>query len=65
MNVEFANRMLKTLEEPPSGVCFILVTDQPDLLLPTILSRCVTFTFDPVGDDEMREGLQRSSPQRR
>lgn len=59
MNVEFANRMLKTLEEPPSGVCFILVTDQPDLLLPTILSRCVTFTFDPVGDDEMREGLQR------
>ena len=59
MNVEFANRMLKTLEEPPSGVCFILVTDQPDLLLPTILSRCVTFTFDPVGDDEMKEGLQR------
>lgn len=59
MNVEFANRMLKTLEEPPSGVCFILVTDQPDLLLPTILSRCVTYSFDPVGDEEMREGVQR------
>ena len=29
MNAEFANRMLKILEEPPQGVCFILVTDQP------------------------------------
>lgn len=59
MNVEFANRMLKTLEEPPAGVCFILVTDQPDLLLPTILSRCVTYSFDPVGDDELRDGLRK------
>lgn len=59
MNTEFANRMLKILEEPPSGVCFILITDQPDLLLPTIISRCAHFTFDPVGDDEMRQGLRR------
>lgn len=59
MNTEFANRMLKILEEPPSGVCFILITDQPDLLLPTIISRCARFAFDPVGDDEMRQGLRR------
>lgn len=59
MNTEFANRMLKILEEPPSGVRFILITDQPDLLLPTIISRCARFTFDPVGDDEMRQGLRR------
>ena len=59
MNTEFANRMLKILEEPPSGVCFILITDQPDLLLPTIISRCARFTFDPVGDDEMRQELRR------
>lgn len=59
MNTEFANRMLKILEEPPTGVCFILITDQPDLLLPTIISRCARFTFDPVGDDEMRQGLRR------
>ena len=59
MNTEFANHMLKILEEPPSGVCFILITDQPDLLLPTIISRCARFTFDPVGDDEMRQGLRR------
>lgn len=59
MNTEFANRMLKILEEPPSGVCFILITDQPDLLLPTIISRCARFTFDPIGDDEMGQGLRR------
>ena len=59
MNTEFANRMLKILEEPPSGVCFILITDQPYLLLPTIISRCARFTFDPVSDEEMRQGLRR------
>lgn len=59
MNKEFANRMLKTLEEPPQGVCFILVTSQADALLPTIVSRCAMVEFDPVGDEEMREGLVR------
>lgn len=59
MNTEFANRMLKILEEPPRGVCFILITDQPDLLLPTIISRCARFTFEPVSDAEMRAGLSR------
>jgi DNA polymerase-3 subunit delta' len=59
MNKEFANRMLKTLEEPPQGVCFILITSQADLLLPTILSRCALVDFEPVPDDEMKEGLMR------
>lgn len=59
MNTEFANRMLKILEEPPQGVCFILITDQPDLLLPTIISRCARFNFEPVSDEEMRKGLMR------
>jgi DNA polymerase-3 subunit delta' len=58
MNKEFANRMLKTLEEPPQGVCFILITNQPDLLLPTIISRCAMITFEPVNDEEMRQGLE-------
>jgi DNA polymerase-3 subunit delta' len=35
-----ANALLKTLEEPPAGTHLILVSDQPDRLLPTILSRC-------------------------
>ncbi|MCC6531537.1 MAG: DNA polymerase III subunit delta' [Burkholderiales bacterium] len=35
-----ANALLKSLEEPPSGVVFLLVADRPALLLPTIRSRC-------------------------
>jgi DNA polymerase-3 subunit delta' len=35
------NAFLKTLEEPPSNCLLLLVSDAPDLLLPTILSRCV------------------------
>lgn len=57
MNAEFANRMLKILEEPPADVYFILITDQAALLLPTIISRCATFMFEPVCDDEMVQGL--------
>lgn len=57
MNTEFANRMLKILEEPPTGVYFILITDQPAKLLPTILSRCAKFMIEPVTDDEMEQGL--------
>lgn len=59
MNTEFANRMLKILEEPPPQVVFILITDQPALLLPTIISRCAVIHFDPVPDDEMLSGLVR------
>lgn len=40
LNLPAANALLKTLEEPPEGVVFVLVTTQPDRLLPTILSRC-------------------------
>ncbi|MBC3537207.1 ATP-binding protein [Megasphaera hominis] len=60
MNKEFANCMLKTLEEPPAGVHFILITNQPDLLLPTIVSRCAMVTFGAVSDGEMRDGLIRT-----
>lgn len=59
MNTEFANRMLKILEEPPAGVVFILITDQPARLLPTIVSRCIMIPFEPVGDEEMLSGLVR------
>ncbi len=41
MGVGAENAFLKTLEEPPADCLLILVTDAPELLLPTILSRCV------------------------
>lgn len=40
MNVHAANALLKTLEEPPLGTLFILVSHQPQRLLPTVRSRC-------------------------
>lgn len=40
LNVAAANALLKTLEEPPSGVVFLLVSARIDRLLPTIISRC-------------------------
>jgi DNA polymerase-3 subunit delta' len=40
MNAAASNALLKTLEEPPEGVAFIIVTSRIERLLPTILSRC-------------------------
>jgi len=45
LNVNAANSLLKTLEEPPDSSMLILVTHRPDLLLPTIRSRCQTMLF--------------------
>ena len=47
------NALLKTLEEPPSHVIFILATTEPDKLLPTIVSRCQRFDFRPVTNQQM------------
>ena len=58
MNTEFANRMLKILEEPPSGVCFILITDQPDLLLPTIISRTQEVAVPRIAPDVLERAAQ-------
>lgn len=43
LNRNAANALLKSLEEPAPGACFVLVSHQPRLLLPTIRSRCVAF----------------------
>ncbi|MCX7193151.1 MAG: DNA polymerase III subunit delta' [Proteobacteria bacterium] len=45
MNANAANALLKNLEEPPPGLLFILVTHKPQALLPTLLSRCLTFSL--------------------
>ena len=43
--VEAQNALLKTLEEPPSASSFVLVTSTPDVLLPTVRSRCQQIRF--------------------
>jgi len=45
MNINAANALLKNLEEPPQGMLFILVSHKPQQLLPTILSRCLSFAL--------------------
>ena len=45
MNPNAANALLKNLEEPPQGLLFILVSHKPQQLLPTILSRCLSFAL--------------------
>ena len=46
LNAESANALLKTLEEPPGSVRFILATEAAHALLPTIRSRCLTHTLE-------------------
>ena len=48
MNTEAQNSFLKTLEEPKGSTLIILISSKPELLLPTIFSRCQTITFFPT-----------------
>lgn len=51
------NALLKTLEEPPENVIFILCTTEPHKVLPTILSRCQRFDFSKIQPDDMKRKL--------
>ena len=51
------NALLKTLEEPTPSSVFILVTARPDMLLPTVLSRCPQLRFRPLSTEEMTTAL--------
>lgn len=59
LTAEAANALLKTLEEPAGPAVFLLVTDQPDSLLPTVRSRCLGLACRPLARDEILEGLAR------
>src|SRR3954471_9386238 len=52
------NALLKTLEEPPSHVKFILATTEPEKVLPTILSRCQRYDFRNIPTREIAEHLK-------
>lgn len=54
---EAFNALLKTLEEPPEHVIFILATTEPDKILPTIISRCQRYDFQPLTYTEVKEKL--------
>ncbi len=57
MRSEAANAFLKLLEEPGARTVFILTSDRPDRLLPTISSRCQMLRFDRLKDEEVESAL--------
>lgn len=58
-----ANALLKSLEEPPIGTFFFLISHASDKLLPTIRSRCQILRFEALGDADMTAVLQRAAPE--
>jgi DNA polymerase-3 subunit delta' len=57
-----ANALLKSLEEPPQGTYFLLVSHASDRLLPTIRSRCQMLRFEPLNDADMTSALREAAP---
>ncbi len=57
--VEAQNALLKTLEEPPPASTFVLVTSRPDVLLPTVSSRCQRLRFGRLAPSEIAAVLIR------
>jgi DNA polymerase-3 subunit delta' len=58
MTTEAQDALLKTLEEPPASSMLILVTAYPDVLLPTIQSRCRRLRFGPLSEDDVARVLE-------
>lgn len=57
MNTECSNKLLKMIEEPPAQTVFLLVAENPDLLLPTIQSRVQRLTLRPIEESIISEAL--------
>ena len=53
-----ANKLLKSIEEPPDYVYFLLVTDRLERVLPTIVSRCQQVEFRPLSDEQVATYLR-------
>jgi DNA polymerase-3 subunit delta' len=62
MRIEAQNALLKVLEEPPSYGLFLLLTDNPEKLLPTIRSRCVELKLTALPENVLRSALTGEFP---
>jgi DNA polymerase-3 subunit delta' len=58
MHQSTANKLLKMIEEPPPATVFLLVSENPDLLLPTILSRTQKIRVPSIDDEHMLAAIQ-------
>ena len=57
MNAECSNKLLKMIEEPPAQTVFLLIAENPDLLLPTIQSRVQRITLHPIEEEIIARAL--------
>lgn len=57
MNVQAQNALLKTIEEPPAYAVILLLTNNAEIFLPTILSRCVRLSLKAVPDEKIKKYL--------
>ena len=62
MRTEAQNALLKVLEEPPAYGVFLLLTDNPEKLLPTVRSRCVELKLLPLEENTLLQELKRRFP---
>ena len=58
MHVVCANKLLKLLEEPPEKTVFLLISEAPDMILPTILSRTQRFNIRKIEETDIANALQ-------
>ena len=63
LGVEGQNALLKILEEPPKYGIFLLLTDNPEKLLPTVRSRCTELKLQSLPEETLRRQLLREFPQ--
>lgn len=61
LSEKIQNALLKSIEEPPENTVFFLLTEDRSRLLPTVRSRAVHFTTEPLSAEEIRTALQNSN----
>lgn len=62
LGIEGQNALLKVLEEPPSYGVFILMTDNPEKILPTVRSRAVELGMSPLPSDVLKKAIEKEFP---
>ena len=58
LNINAANALLKSLEEPPRRALFLLISSEPSRLLPTIRSRCRRLDLEPLAGEHLRAAAE-------
>jgi DNA polymerase-3 subunit delta' len=58
LNINAANALLKSLEEPPTRALFLLISSEPSRLLPTIRSRCRRLDLEPLAGEHLRTAAE-------